>query len=161
MGLCPSKPFLVAQMIKNLPVVQETWFSPWVRKIPGRRKWQPTPLFLPGESHGQKSLVGYSLWGGKELDMTERLILLKSTHYWITLRQSAVLSLENPRTASLMCGWHSWLQPWEGLREQGSALHAEGSRLDRGILKTKAEISFPISSQEWSQKVNQDQKVKM
>ena len=141
MGLCPSKPFLVAQMIKNLPVVQETWFSPWVRKIPGRRKWQPTPLFLPGESHGQKSLVGYSLWGCKELDMTERLILLKSTHYWITLRQSAVLSLENPRTASLMCGWHSWLQPWEGLREQGSALHAEGSRLDRGILAW-----FPLRS---------------
>ena len=40
-------------------------------KIPWRRAWQPTPAFLPGESHGQKSLVGYSLWGLKESDMTE------------------------------------------------------------------------------------------
>ena len=39
--------------------------------IPGRRKWQPTPKFLPGESHGQRSLVGYSPWGCRESDMTE------------------------------------------------------------------------------------------
>ena len=48
-------------------------FDPWVRKIPWRRKWQPTPVFLPGESHGWRSLVGYSPWGCKESDMTERL----------------------------------------------------------------------------------------
>ena len=36
-------------------------FDPWVRKIPWRRAWQPTPVFLPGESHGQRSPVGYSL----------------------------------------------------------------------------------------------------
>ena len=48
-------------------------FNPWVRKIPWRRKWQPTPLLLPGKSHGQRSLVGYSPWGGKESDMTEQL----------------------------------------------------------------------------------------
>ena len=41
-----------------------------------RRKWQPTPVFLPGESHGQRSLVGYSPWGHKESDMTERLHFL-------------------------------------------------------------------------------------
>ena len=41
-------------------------FSPWVGKIPWRRKWQPTAIFLPEESHGQRSLVGYSPWGGKE-----------------------------------------------------------------------------------------------
>ena len=46
-------------------------FDPWVRKIPWRRKWQPTPVLLPGESHGQRSLVGYSPWGRKESDMTE------------------------------------------------------------------------------------------
>ena len=45
--------------------------SPWVGKIPGRRKWQPTPVFLLGESHGQRSLVGYSPWGHKELGTTE------------------------------------------------------------------------------------------
>ena len=48
-------------------------FDPWVRKIPWRRKWQSTPVFWPGESHGQRSLVGYSPRGGKEWDTTERL----------------------------------------------------------------------------------------
>ena len=42
-----------------------------VGKIPWRRKWQPTPVFLLGKSHGQRSLAGYSLWGHEELDMTE------------------------------------------------------------------------------------------
>ena len=46
-------------------------FDPWVGKIPWRRELQPTPVFLPGESHGQRSLVGYSPWGCKELDKTE------------------------------------------------------------------------------------------
>ena len=45
-------------------------FDPWVGKIPWRRKCQPTPVFLPGKSHGQRSLVGYSPWGCKESDMT-------------------------------------------------------------------------------------------
>ena len=45
-------------------------FDPWVRKIPWRRKWQPTPVFLPGKSHGRRSLVGYSSWGCKESNMT-------------------------------------------------------------------------------------------
>ena len=53
-------------------------FDPWVRKIPWRRTWQLTPVFLPGESHGQKSLAGYSPWDRKESDMTERLILSPS-----------------------------------------------------------------------------------
>ena len=50
-------------------------FSPWVGKILWRRKWQPTPVFLPGKSRGQSSLVGYSLWGRKKSDTTERLHL--------------------------------------------------------------------------------------
>ena len=45
-------------------------FDPWVRKIPWRREWLPSAVFLPGESHGQRSLVGYSLWGHKESDTT-------------------------------------------------------------------------------------------
>ena len=43
-------------MVKNLPAMQENLFDPLVGKIPCRRKWQPTPVFLPGESCGQKSL---------------------------------------------------------------------------------------------------------
>ena len=50
-------------MVKNLPAMQETGFNPWVEKIPWSRKWLPTPVFLPGEFHGQRSLVGYSPWG--------------------------------------------------------------------------------------------------
>ena len=50
-------------------------FDPWVWKIPWRRKWQPTPVFLPGKSHRERNLVGYSPWGRKESDTTERLTL--------------------------------------------------------------------------------------
>ena len=56
---------------KNLLSMQETCFDPWVGKIPWRKEWQPTPVFLPGESHGQRSLAGYSPWGHEEMDMTE------------------------------------------------------------------------------------------
>ena len=48
-------------------------FHPWVRKIPWRREWQPTPVFLPEEFHGQRSLAVYSPWGHKESDTTEQL----------------------------------------------------------------------------------------
>ena len=57
-------------------------FDPWVRKIPWRRKWQPTWVFLPGESHGQRSLAGNTPWGRKESGMTERL-----THTVINTQQ--------------------------------------------------------------------------
>ena len=55
-------------MVKNLPAKagDRCGFSLWVGKIPWSRKWQPTSVFLPGESHEQRSLVGYSPWGHKE-----------------------------------------------------------------------------------------------
>ena len=52
-------------MVKNLPAVRDPGFDPWVRMIPWRRDWLPTPVFLPGESHGQRIMVGYSAWGHK------------------------------------------------------------------------------------------------
>ena len=57
----------------HLPMqeTQEMLARSWVRKIPWRRKWQPTPEFWPGESHGQRSLESYSPWGHKELATTE------------------------------------------------------------------------------------------
>ena len=64
---------LVTQMGKSLPVMREMRFDPWVGKIPWRRKWQPTPVLLPGKAHGWRSLAGYSPWGFKEWDTTERL----------------------------------------------------------------------------------------
>ena len=54
-------------------------FDPWVRKMAWSRKWQPLPVFSPGESHGQKSLEGYNPWGHKESDKTEWLTLWSST----------------------------------------------------------------------------------
>ena len=61
-------------MVKNPPAnVRRHRFNPWVGKIPWRRKWQPTPVFLPGKSHGQRSLGGYNPQGHKELDVPERL----------------------------------------------------------------------------------------
>ena len=51
-------------------------FNPWLWKIPWRRKWQPTPVFLPGKSHGQRSLAGSVQGGQKELDTTEHTRIL-------------------------------------------------------------------------------------
>ena len=84
----------MAQMVKNLPAMQETWVrsvgqedhlekgmathSNFGVKIPWRRTWLLTLVFLPGEFHGQRSLVGHSSWGHKEMDMTEQLILTNS-----------------------------------------------------------------------------------
>ena len=59
----------MAQMVKNLPAMQETQLQS--RKISWRREWQPIPVFLPGEFHGQNSLADYSPWGHKESDTTE------------------------------------------------------------------------------------------
>ena len=64
----------VALVVKSLPAnagdVRDR-FGPWVGKIPWRRKWQLTPVLLPGESHGQQSLGSYSLWVCTESDTTE------------------------------------------------------------------------------------------
>ena len=57
--------------IANARGVRDASLIPGFRKIPWRRKWQPTPVFLPGKSHGQGRLVGYSPWDGKEVDTTE------------------------------------------------------------------------------------------
>jgi len=64
---------LVAQTIKRLSTMRDTWVWALRWEDPWRRKWQSTPVLLPGKSHGQRSLEGYSLQGRKELDMTERL----------------------------------------------------------------------------------------
>ena len=62
-------------MVKNLPAnvgdIRDEGLISRVRKIPWTRAWQPTPVFLPGESHGQRSLADYSPWNCKESDTTE------------------------------------------------------------------------------------------
>ena len=76
-------------------------FNPWVRKIPWRRKWQPTAIFLSGKSNGQRNLVDYSPWGHKESGMTEQLNAHTHTHThththlaWIFLTWKSLFSHE-------------------------------------------------------------------
>ena len=79
---------LLAAHPRGLSGKEPTWqcrrqgFHPWVRKIPWTRQWQLIPIFLPGKSHGQSSLVGYSPWGHKESSTTkQRRAYASSTTY--------------------------------------------------------------------------------
>ena len=67
-----------AQMVRICLQCRRPAFKPWVGKILWRREWLPTPVFLLGKCHGQRSLAGYSPWGYKELDTTERLTFTQS-----------------------------------------------------------------------------------
>jgi len=66
---------LVAQLLRNLPAMQETWVRSLGWEDPLEKGMMPTPVLLPGASHGQRTLAGYSSWGLKELDITESLSL--------------------------------------------------------------------------------------
>ena len=63
---------LVAQVVKNPAAMWETWVQSLVRKMPWRKQWLPTLVFLPGLFHGQRSLAGYSPWGRNESGTTEQ-----------------------------------------------------------------------------------------
>ena len=65
-------------MVKNLPAMQKTWIRSLSQEDPWRREWLPPLVFLPGESHGQRSLAGYNPWGHKESDMIEPLTFSQS-----------------------------------------------------------------------------------
>ena len=71
---CYNGVFQVVLVVKNLPTTARDMrlrFDPWVGKIPWRMAWQPTPVVLPGESHGHRSLEGYRPQGHKESNTTE------------------------------------------------------------------------------------------
>ena len=76
---------VVVKHAKNCLQYKRPGFHPWVGKIPWRRAWQPSPVFLPGEYHGQRSLAGYSPWGCKESDMTEQLSTYMKSFSWTLL----------------------------------------------------------------------------
>jgi len=90
----------VVQTVKHLPAMWRPSFDPWVGKIAWRRKWQPTPVLLPGKFHGQRSLAGYGPWGHKESDITERLHFLFS------------LSYERPRIAKFIQSESTVVDAW-------------------------------------------------
>ena len=106
-------------------------FDPWIQKIPWRRQWLPHPVFLPREFYGQRSLVGYSPWGHKELDTIEQLTFMshsrakhvflphRVTHHPITLRglppscagPSLPTAVGGPFSRRHLCSPEPWLQP--------------------------------------------------
>ena len=103
----------MAQMVKNPPAIQETRVQSLVGKIPWRREWLPTPVFLPGKSREQKSLAVYSPWGCKELDTTERLTLSLALG-WLKCRtlttvKEDVGQQELSYVADRNAKWHSHL----------------------------------------------------
>ena len=71
----------MTQMVKNLLAMQETWFNPWISKIPRRREWLHALVFLPGEVHGQRNLVGHNPRCPKESDTTEQLTHMDTHRY--------------------------------------------------------------------------------
>ena len=97
-------------MVKNLPSnagrCKRCRFDPWVETIPCSRKWQPTPIFLPGKYHEQRSLAGYSPWGHKELDMTEQLSFTQNF-----LFQCVSVILHFFLLLSYFLNW-SYISPW-------------------------------------------------
>ena len=95
---------LVAQMVKNPHAVWETWVRSWVGKIPWTRERLPPPVVWPGEFNGQRSLAGYSPWGRKELDMTERLSLFTFPHLQVGTMNQLPFTSENFNIVTKSCG---------------------------------------------------------
>ena len=99
----------VAQMLKNLPAnAGDAGSIPGSGRYPQKREWQPTVVFLPGESHGQRNLEGYSPWGCKESDTAE----------WVTLT-CFLRNLDAGREATVRTahGATDWLQIGRGARQ--------------------------------------------
>ena len=90
-------------------------FDPWVRKIPWRREWQPSPVFLPGESQGQRILEGYGPQGCKESDMTEQLSTLFHTPHFYSKQCKHQMYIFHCYYSNQkqMRVWTSIKQPWE------------------------------------------------
>ena len=108
---CPRYPkalgFPDGSVVKNLPA-RRHGFDPWVVKMPWRRKWQPTPVFLPGKCHGQRSLADYSPRGRKELDTTERL----SHHHHLMASDLGLSAACKPRPSVRSSCAHPFPSGW-------------------------------------------------
>ena len=84
---CESEATVISRWHRGKESACQCWghgFDIWVGKIPWSRKWQPTPEFLPGKSHRQKSLAGYSPWGGKESNRMEHASVISTLKGFLT-----------------------------------------------------------------------------
>ena len=161
-------------MVKNLPALQETGFDPWVGKMPWRREWLPTPVFLPGEFHRQRSLVGYSPWGLKESDRTEKLtevniLFLRSSLYeaspgtrflvpinctpargekkrWTHIRIQPVRNIFFffTKLSSVLDICFSWLEFWESTFSLQWTVLFEGTEPSPSHVHSFTLLSFPL-----------------
>ena len=118
-------------------------FNPWVRKIPWRREWQPTPIFLPGESHGQQSLVGYSPLGSKESDTAEQLTF---SLFFFSMQLQSLVKV----TRGMNCVYKGWalntpMPPW-GSFLFSQLFSVEGMLLLRKDQSKKSHASLQTTS---------------
>jgi len=126
----------VAQSLKHLPAVWETWVWSLGQEDPLEKEMAPTPVFLPGEFHGQRSLVGHSPRGRKESDTTEQL------HFHFSLSLSKLIYGFNPILIKILAGVFAEMDKpilkfkWKG----------KGLRAGKIILKKKKEDSHFLIS---------------
>ena len=128
---------------------QRLGFDPWVGNISWRREWQPTPVFLPGKSRGQRSLAGYSPWGLKESDMTEYLstktfIVSGNGEVGVNLIYNPVWGLLTWRNFQVEGGWAlSWDPCKENLHPQIPSFSISGKK------KTSSGAGTPSRFAQW------------
>ena len=129
----PDAMILVFWMLSFKPTFSmqcwRPWFNLWVGKIPWKREWQSTPGSFPGESHGQRSLAGFSPWGHKESDMTERLTHSRYliTYWMLPIFSQFKFPRENLTSQILIC-YHVTSQsmnslPWDQVTLPGPVSH--------------------------------------
>ena len=127
-------------------------FNSWVGKIPWSREWLPTPVFLPGEFHGQRSLVGYSLWGREESD-TFWLFRVRMIDTFTELIKSKCRSKkrQSPQDQTQPCT--DWLCNLEGLHMWVSLVQ-EAFEILGGNMSSNVTLNFPATSPaDWSSSI--------
>ena len=135
----------VALVVKMLLPMQETWVRhPWVGRIPWSSKRQPTPVFLPGKFHGQRSLAGYSPWGCRKLDTTEQV----STHTY------TILDSPPWPTPTTSCGSQSHKQSHPNILHMGPVTSDPGE----DIIHRPATFCWCIFVDTWGLHVRRESK---
>ena len=119
---------LLAQTLKNLPAMWETWVWSLGLDNPLEKEWLPTPVFLSGEFHGLRSLAGYSPWGHRELNTTEGLTLSHSSFPGGASGKEPTCQWRRCKRHgwNLLAMWETWVWSlgWEDPLEKGTAIHS-------------------------------------